>query len=130
MDEISLNILDIVQNSIKAQATYISIAINIDRNKDLISIIIEDNGQGISKEQLDKVDDPFYTTRTTRNIGLGIPFFKQAALQTGGDFYITSKLGQGTNVKAEFVFSHIDRMPLGNIVDTIHLLITMGQNIH
>ncbi len=130
MDEISLNILDIVQNSIKANASSVSISIDIDRRKDLISIAIEDNGQGMSKEQLEKVDDPFYTSRTTRKVGLGIPFFKHAALSTEGKFNIDSKLGRGTLVKADFVLSHIDRMPLGNIVETIHLLITMQQNIH
>ncbi|NMB43333.1 MAG: ATP-binding protein [Clostridiales bacterium] len=130
MDEISLNILDIVQNSIKAKATSITISIDIDRSKDFLNIVIEDNGEGMTKEQLEKVDDPFYTTRTTRKVGLGIPFFRHAALATGGKFNISSKLSQGTVVKAGFVFSHIDRMPLGNIVDTIHLLITMNQNIH
>ncbi|NLJ90613.1 MAG: sensor histidine kinase [Clostridiales bacterium] len=130
MDEISLNILDIVQNSIKAKASSISISIDIDRRKDLLSIIIKDNGEGMSKDQLEKVEDPFYTTRTTRKVGLGIPFFKYAAISTGGNFAISSNLGEGTVVRAEFIFSHIDRMPLGNIVETMHLLITMHQNIH
>ena len=130
MQEISLNILDIVQNSIKAQGNLIKISIDINREEDLLSVIIEDNGYGMSTEKLKKIKDPFYTTRTTRSIGLGIPFFRQAALITGGSFYINSKLKKGTIVSAKFVFSHIDRMPLGDIVSTIHLLITMNPDIH
>lgn len=129
MEEISLNILDIVQNSIKAKSSYIQIKIEIIKKEDLLRIKIKDDGMGMSKDSLEKVVDPFFSTRKTRTIGLGIPFFKHAAEITGGNFTINSKLGQGTTVVANFVLSHIDRMPLGNMVDTIHLLITMNPDI-
>ncbi len=130
MQEISLNIMDIVQNSIKAKANRIIISININANEDFLNVIIEDNGKGMSEEQLKRVNDPFFSTRTTRKVGLGIPFFKQAAECTGGNFSVDSLLGQRTVIFANFVLSHIDRMPLGDIVSTIHLLITMNPNIN
>lgn len=129
MQEISLNILDIVQNSIKAEATFIHINIEVNSDKDLLIVEIKDNGKGMTKEEIRKVEDPFYTTRTTRSIGLGIPFFKHAAQSTKGQFQIESQPGIGTTVKASFILSHIDRMPLGNMVETIHLLITMNPDI-
>lgn len=129
MEEISLNILDIVQNSIKAKSSYIQIKVEIIKSKDLLGVKIQDDGLGMTKDSLEKVVDPFFSTRKTRNIGLGIPFFKHAAEITGGNFTIDSKPGQGTTVLANFVLSHIDRMPLGNIVDTVHLLIIMNPDI-
>jgi hypothetical protein len=128
MKEISLNILDVVQNSINAKATFIQISIYADTLKDNISIFIEDNGHGMSKNQINQVEDPFFTTRTTRKVGLGIPFFKYAAISTGGDFSIQSILGKGTIVKAVFGLSHIDRMPLGDMTSTILALITSNIN--
>ena len=86
-------------------------------------IVIKDDGCGMSPEQTSRVEDPFFTTRTTRKVGLGIPFFKMAALGTGGDFSITSRVNEGTLVQAEFVLDHIDRMPLGDISGTIYTLI-------
>lgn len=130
MQEISLNILDIVQNSIKADATEITITIDISIAKDYLKVIIKDNGKGMNEEELEKAKDPFFSTRNTRKVGLGIPFFKYAAESTGGSFSISSKLGQGTCLSAHFAFSHIDRMPLGDIVSTIHLLITINPHIH
>jgi len=129
MTEISLNILDIAQNSVKAQATLIQISVIIDTKSDKMIVIIDDNGCGMTKEQLENVEDPFYTTRTTRKVGLGVPFFKYAALSTGGDFSIQSETLAGTSVKAVFGYSHIDRMPLGDINSTIHTLIHFNSNI-
>lgn len=130
MKEISLNIMDIAQNSIKAEANRIIISINISTNDDLLSVTIEDNGKGMSSEQLKRVQDPFFSSRATRKVGLGIPFLKYASESTGGSFSVDSVLSQGTIISANFVFSHIDRMPLGNIVSTIHLLITMNPEIN
>ena len=83
----------------------------------------------MNEEQVKKVTDPFYTTRTTRRVGLGIPFFKQAAESTGGSFSICSKEQEGTCVKAVFGLSHIDRMPLGDINSTIYTLIVFNESI-
>lgn len=129
LTELSLNVLDIANNSIRAGADLIEIQIQIKRNQDTLTIKIADNGCGMTKEQLEKVEDPFFTTRTTRKIGLGIPFFKMAALGTGGSFHINSTAGIGTTVTAVFKLSHIDRMPLGDINSTMHTLITLNTQI-
>ena len=112
MTEIALNILDVAENSVRANATLVEITVTIDRAKDLLSVLIKDDGCGMSSEQLQSVEDPFFTTRTTRKVGLGIPFYKQAALAAGGEFYIKSELGVGTETFASFGLSNIDRMPL------------------
>lgn len=129
MTELSLNVLDVANNSVRAGATLIEIGIQIQRDLNTLTITIADNGCGMSKEQLQKVEDPFFTTRTTRKIGLGIPFFKMAALSTGGTFRINSTAGIGTTVIAVFTLSHIDRMPLGDINSTMHTLITLNTQI-
>lgn len=129
MTELSLNVLDIVQNSIQAGASFIQVTINVVSTSDCLTICIEDNGCGLTKEQLNCIDDPFYTTRTTRRIGLGIPFFKHAAQICGGSFQITSCVGKGTKVIASFGLSHIDRMPLGDITATMHTLITLNPDL-
>lgn len=130
MPEISLNILDVTENSIKAEADKIKIVISAETKDDILSVKIIDNGKGMTVEQLEQVQDPFYTTRTTRKVGLGVPFLKQAAISTGGTFKIDSKLGVGTEVEAVFKLSHIDRMPLGDITATIHTLVIFNENIH
>lgn len=129
MTEISLNVLDVVQNSVSAGATLIEVDIHIDRVQDLLTVIIKDNGCGMSASQVASVEDPFFTTRTTRKVGLGIPFFKMAAESTGGTFSINSVEGTGTLVQAVFGLSHIDRMPLGDMTSTMHTLITMNPTI-
>lgn len=126
LPELSLNILDIAENSIRANASLVQINITTDTTKDILSISIEDNGCGMSKEQIEQVEDPFFTTRTTRKVGLGIPFLKQAALGTNGTFHIRSKQNKGTQVITTFTLSHIDRMPLGDITSTIHTLVTFN----
>lgn len=124
MTEISLNILDVAENSTRAGATLVTITITVNTTADKLSVTIEDNGCGMTKEEVTHVTDPFFTTRKTRKVGLGIPFFKYAAESTGGDFSIKSEPGTGTNVTAVFGLSHIDRMPLGDINSTIETLIT------
>lgn len=124
MTEISLNILDVAENSTRAGAALVTIVVSIDTTEDKLTITIEDNGCGMTKDQLLQVTDPFFTTRGTRKVGLGIPFFKYAAESTGGSFSIASEPGIGTVVTAVFGLSHIDRMPLGDINSTIDTLIT------
>lgn len=125
MPEISLNILDVAENSTRAKASLVTIIVDVQTSADTLTVVIEDDGCGMSQEQLSAVTDPFFTTRTTRKVGLGVPFFKQAAESTDGSFSITSTLGAGTRVCAVFTLSHIDRMPLGDINGTIHTLVTM-----
>lgn len=123
MTEISLNILDVAENSTRAEASLVEIAVEVDTRSERLSVTIKDDGCGMSEEQLKQVEDPFFTTRTTRKVGLGIPFFKMAALSAGGSFRMDSKVGEGTVVHAEFGLNHIDRMPLGDINGTIYTLI-------
>lgn len=119
MRELSLHILDIAQNSIKAEAETLRIAIIEDMAEDKLIIKIKDDGTGMDFETVEKVVDPFYTSRTTRKVGLGIPLFKSSAEQCGGYFEIHSQLGVGTEIVAAFKHSHIDRVPLGNMPETI-----------
>lgn len=123
MPEISLNILDVAENSTKAGASLVEITLETDTEADKITVLIKDDGCGMNEEQVARVTDPFFTSRTTRKVGLGVPFFKYAAESTGGSFSITSTPGVGTTVTAVFVMSHIDRMPLGDITSTIHTLV-------
>ena len=123
MKELSLHILDIAQNSITANGYNIVIELIYSIDNDLISITIRDDGSGMSPEFLERVIDPFTTSRTTRNVGMGIPLFRLAAIMTGGDFDIKSQLGKGTDITAEFKKSHIDCPPLGDIDGTILTLI-------
>lgn len=129
MPELSLNVLDVAQNSVRAEASLIEISVIADTAADRLTIQIRDNGCGMTEEQAAHVEDPFFTTRTTRKVGLGVPFFKLAALSTGGSFSIDTAPGAGTTVTAVFGLSHIDRMPLGDMVSTIHTLITMNEQI-
>ncbi|MCD8300961.1 MAG: sensor histidine kinase [Clostridiales bacterium] len=129
LPEISLNILDVAQNSISAGAKLIRITVDEQVGDHSLKVIIADDGCGMSAETLEHVTDPFYTTRTTRNVGLGIPFLKQEAECTGGDFSIESEPGVGTTVTALFKTDNIDCMPLGDIGATIHSLVTMNTAI-
>lgn len=123
MPEISLNILDVAENSTRAGASLVEIMVHADNTADRLTITIADDGCGMTAEQVAQVTDPFFTSRTTRKVGLGVPFFKYAAESTGGSFTIESQPGVGTTVTAIFVLSHIDRMPLGDITSTIHTLV-------
>lgn len=127
MRVLSLNILDIAQNSIKADAKNIEISV-IAKN-DVLTISILDDGRGMSEEFLSKVSDPFTTTRTTRKVGMGIPLFKAAAQTSGGEFFIHSVVGKGTEIKATFALNHIDRMPLGDLAGTMTVLIMANPEI-
>ncbi len=119
MKELSLHILDIAENSISACAKNIDIKIIEDTVSDLLQINIKDDGKGMDAEAVSKLSDPFHTTRTTRRVGLGIPLFKEAAEACNGSLEIASKPGYGTEVKVTFQYSHIDRMPLGDLPGTL-----------
>lgn len=129
MKELSLHILDIVQNSLAAKADRVEIVINEDRIGDLLEIRVKDNGKGMTEEELAKVVDPFYTTRSTRKVGLGIPLFKANAEACNGRFFIKSEIGKGTEVYASFQHSHIDRVPLGDIIGTVISIIAVNPQL-
>ncbi len=131
MKEISLNILDIAKNSVRAGASEIMISLNTDSDG-MLTLKIVDNGCGIDKDTLEHVTDPFYTTRTTRRVGLGLPLLKLAAEQTGGELTISSstEVGKsGTELIASFDTKSIDCMPMGDIVSTICVLIAGSPDI-
>jgi anti-sigma regulatory factor (Ser/Thr protein kinase) len=123
LEDLSLHILDIAENSIAAGAAKIEIAIDEDTRRNLLLLRITDDGKGLDEETRQKVLDPFYTTRQTRRVGLGLPLLAQAAREAEGDISVQSQEGKGTTVTATFVHDHIDRKPLGNIADTLIALI-------
>lgn len=133
MKELSLNVLDIAMNSVKAKATEIQILLK--EENDVLTLTIADNGCGMKSDFLKGVIDPFCTTRTTRKVGLGIPLLKLAAEQTGGTVAITSRHESeyadthGTEVVATFHTSHIDCTPMGDIVSTVTTLIQGSPTI-
>lgn len=129
MRELSMHILDIVQNSISADSTMIEVIVSEEIKRDKLYISIKDNGRGMDEETLKKVVDPFYTSRTTRKVGLGIPMFKRTAVICGGDFDIKSQVGVGTSIEINMQYSHIDRPPIGNMADTVMVMVNTEKNI-
>ncbi len=129
MEDLSLHILDIAENSLTAGAKNIRIKIIEDIKKNLFLIEISDTGKGMDEEMLKNVYDPFYTTKTTRRTGLGIPLLAQAARESMGDINITTKKGKGTTITATFQYNHIDRKPLGDIGKTLIVLIASNPDI-
>jgi len=127
MKDLSMHIMDIVQNSVRGKAHLVQVAI-VEKGEDLI-IHVEDDGTGMDAETLAKVSDPFYTSRTTRKVGLGIPLIKQNAEQTDGKLDLTSELGKGTILRAIFGRYHIDRPPMGDIPGTVAQLISGNSEL-
>ena len=123
MEDLSLHILDIAENSIAADARRIEIRIEEDRAKDVLAIEIKDDGNGMDEEMQRKVLDPFFTTRTTRKVGLGLPLLAQASRESEGTIDIDSAPGRGTTVRAAFRYHHLDRKPLGDIHETLRTLV-------
>lgn len=128
--ELSLHILDIAENSIQANAKAIEIEVLEDTIKDRLKISIKDDGRGMTKEKMINLSDPFITSRTTRKVGLGIPFLKEAAEDCCGTLTIDSEIGQGTSLDVEFQRSHIDRMPLGDLAGTFMNLLVGYPDVH
>ena len=119
MRELSLHILDLVENSLEAGATRVTLTITEDHAENRIEITVEDDGRGMDAETVRRVTDPFFTTRTTRNVGLGVPLLKAAAERCQGELILQSQPGVGTRVEATFEWDHIDRAPLGDIKGTL-----------
>jgi anti-sigma regulatory factor (Ser/Thr protein kinase) len=130
MKDLSLHVMDILQNSTRAGATKIELVIVEDVNKDTYTLQFVDNGCGMNEETLQKVIDPFFTTRTVRKVGLGLPLIKQNAERTGGSFRIQSQPGQGTTVQVVFSHQNIDRPTLGDIAGAVVLTASAFPNIH
>jgi hypothetical protein len=122
LEDLSQHVLDIAENSVAADATGVLVEITEDDASNVLRIVVEDNGRGMSPEFLAKVTDPFTTTRTTRRVGMGLPFLKQSAELSGGGFVLRSELGKGTRTEAFFAADSIDRPPLGDMPSTIMAL--------
>lgn len=129
MEDISLHLLDIAENSIKAGADKIEILIDENVKENVLKLEITDNGCGMKDEIKKNVKDPFTTTRTERKIGLGLSLLSRAAEETGGYVEVESEEGKGTKVKAVFRYDHIDRKPMGNIAETIMTLLASSSEI-
>ena len=122
LEDLSQHVLDIAENSVAARAGEISISIVEDARENLLGMAVADNGVGMSPDFLARVTDPFTTTRTTRRVGMGIPFLKQSAELCGGKFVLESREGVGTRTEADFAYDSIDRPPLGDMPSTIMAL--------
>jgi len=129
MEDLSLHILDIVENATAAGAKLVEIIISQDTGRDRLQIVIRDNGRGMDPDVVAKARDPFFTTRTTRRVGLGLALLHQATREAGGDFSITSEPGQGTEVRGTFQASHIDRKPIGDMGSTLVTLILGNPDV-
>ena len=129
MQDLSLHILDIVENSVAAKADKIEIRISEDIKKDLLSVEVIDNGIGMDEETVKKALDPFYTSRKVRRFGFGLSLLSEAAKAANGHLSLKSKKGEGTRIKADFQYSHIDRKPLGDIGQTIIMLVIGNPEI-
>ncbi len=119
MRELSLHILDLLENSLEAGASRIDVEISEDTLRNKLVISVTDNGRGMDAETLQRATDPFFTTRATRSVGLGIPLLKAAAERCNGSLKISSRPGEGTQVVVEFQRDHLDRAPLGDIASTL-----------
>ena len=130
MRELALHLLDIAENSLSAKADTIEIVVVEDQTTDRLRMSVSDNGAGMDEDRVKRVTDPFVTSRTTRKVGLGIPLLKAAAEACNGGLEIQSTPGEGTKLIVEFQESHIDRMPLGNLADTLLTLVIGTPEVH
>ena len=130
LEDLSAHVLDIAENSVMANGTEVRVEIIEERSADRLIFSVEDNGKGMTEDFIAKVTDPFTTTRTTRRVGMGLPFLKQSAELCGGGLDINSKPGKGTKTTATFKMSSIDKPPLGDIPATLMALIMGSPEIH
>lgn len=129
MEEIAMYILDIVNNSLAAGSKNIHVYIRDSEQYNIIDILIVDDGCGMDEETLKKVTDPFYTSRTTRNVGLGVPMFKDSVEMTGGYFVIDSRRSVGTTLNGTYIRNHLDTPPMGDIIETMITLIQFDESV-
>lgn len=129
MKELSLHILDVIENGISAGADLITLSVDENRGENLLKIIIKDNGAGIPEEMRHRVMDPFFTTKTTRRVGLGLSLFKEACARCAGEFTVESQEGVGTEVYASFQLDHIDLAPMGDLAGSLISLIVGNQDV-
>jgi len=124
MRELSLHLLDVAENAVRAGASLIEITVAEDTGADTLTLAITDNGAGMDKDMLARAEDPFFTTKGVRRVGLGVPMLARAARAAGGSFTIASEPGKGTVITAVFGCSHLDRQPLGDLAGAIAAIVT------
>ncbi|MHC4115293.1 MAG: ATP-binding protein [Planctomycetota bacterium] len=129
MEDLSLHILDIAENAIRAGGKKIMIELLEDKNRDRLSLSIEDDGKGMDKKTADRAVDPFFTTKDSKEVGLGLALLSQAARQAGGELKIDSEEGKGTKITAVFQLSHPDMQPIGDVFATMATLIAANPSI-
>ncbi len=123
MEDLSLHILDVVDNSLRSEAKLVEISIDEDAERDLLTVEVKDNGRGMGAQECARAADPYFTTKPGRRFGLGLALLAQAAREAEGDFRVSSAPGRGTTVRATFRLSHPDRRPLGDIAATLQTLV-------
>ncbi len=128
MKDLSMHLLDIAENSIKAGAKQVEVELRYADNR--LVMTISDNGCGMDEEMVKRITDPYITSRTSRKVGLGLPFLKMNAERTGGNIMISSEQGRGTTVKAVFLTDHIDCVPPGDLASSLSLLMTGNPEIN
>jgi hypothetical protein len=129
MDEISSHIMDIAMNAITAKAKHIEISITADPKKALLTLFFKDDGVGMDSAMIQRVQDPFFSTKTGKKVGLGIPLLKGTAETTGGTFSLTSEVAHGVEIRASFRLNHPDLPPMGKLKDTILVLVAGNPDI-
>ena len=122
MEDLSLHVLDIAENSIRANAKNVSIILSEDRKNDLLTLTINDDGEGMDEQTKAYADNPFFTTKEGKNVGLGLAFLSHSAEEAGGTMMVESEPGKGTKITATFKLGHIDRKPIGDFNETIKCL--------
>lgn len=125
MEDLSLHVMDIVENSIRSGASEVAVILIESSGADgqrWLVLTIDDDGKGMSDEEIARSLDPFYTSKEGKRVGLGLPLFRQSAVESGGSLIVESKPGAGTRVKAEFGLDHPDMKPLGDMEETVKLL--------
>lgn len=129
MEDLSLHILDVAENAIRANATRIEISLHEEAEQHRLTIRIQDNGEGMTPETAGKACDPFFTTKGGKRVGLGLPLLRQSAEETGGRLHIRSEPGKGTEVTVVFNTNHPDMRPMGDVLETIAALLTANPSI-
>ncbi|HZX46420.1 MAG TPA: ATP-binding protein [Clostridia bacterium] len=129
MRDISLHVLDIVNNSLEAEAALVEISVEEDTVNNVLRVRIKDDGRGMDRETAKKAADPFYTSRKTRKVGLGLPLLKASCERCGGYFSIKSEPGKGTEIDASFQYDNIDRPPIGDMPETVFSLVILNPSI-
>lgn len=130
MEDLSLHIMDIVENSIRAEATEVSVSLAVSIKENVLSLRIRDNGKGMDEEDLKRCRDPFFTTKACKKTGLGISMVQQSAAEAGGTFSVSSEKKKGTEIKATFQYDHLDRRPVGDIAKTCYILIAAFPQVN